>query len=685
MPRPAARRRATLPQSAEVCEPRTLLTTFVVTDGGDATDAGDGELTYREALLAAEAEAGADIITFAEGVDVVTLAADLPDLTGDLSVVADAAGITIDHAGHGGLGLAGGDFAFSDVTFANAGLDDRPVLDVSGGATLTVAGGAFEDNRGATTFRGSRAAVRLTGADAAFTGTHFEGNVNASRGAVAAFGDSELRLIDVTAVRNTGGVVRGAFTEDGGDDGEQNFDAAAPAVTITGGYFALNDSGERTVGSVVDLSGGTLAVADATFSTNTGRAVRLFVADATVVDSLFFRNDGGALGAAVEFAELVDQEREGESNVTITDSTFTRNTASSGGAVLIDGATATLTGVRMFNNVASPDDPTASFGGRGGAVFLGFGSDVTVEGGRYARNRANRFGGAFYTDAYTDSLSLSNVSINRNVAGREDSERVTGGGAVYTDTDAEDASAFRVSSVELTLDNVFAARNAAVGPGAFGGALDLADTRLTVTDSNLAGNSATRSGGTAYMAGGDATFTDSFLRGGRAELGAGLAVYESVFFSFSDGVDVTFTGGGLIGNEATGRGGGFILGSGFRGPVAATFEGARLRGNRAANGGAGHLENRRGFQRDGSSVARITGDSVLRNNRAENVGGAFSVESELILDGVTAVGNRARRGAVAFAFEDDPIGDGVVRVLDAVFRGNSDDELDGAGRIRDRR
>ena len=138
---------------------------------------------------------------------------------------------------------------------------------------------------------------------------------------------------------------------------------------------------------------------------------------------------------------------------------------------------------------------------------------------------------------------------------------------------------------------------------------------------------------------------------------------------------VRFAGGGLIGNGADGRGGGLRIAARFGGANAVTLDGARVRGNRAAEGGAA-------FVRDNGDGTRltVTGDSVLRNNRATDRGGAFAVEGRLVLDGVTAVGNRADAGSVAFAFED-----GEVRVLDALFRGNGDDSLDGPGRIVDRR
>ena len=679
MPRPAARRRAALPQSAEVCEPRTLLTTFVVTDPGDVTDADDGALTYREALLAAEAEAGADIITFAEGVDVVTLEANLPSLTGDLSVVADAAGVTIDHAGFAGLRLVGGEFAFSDVTFAGARRSEGAALLVTGGATLTVTGGAFEGNAATGTSRaadpsGRGGAVRADDATAIFTGTHFEGNAAEFGGAVQAGGAAVVRLTDVTAVRNRAGYDGGFLhLDEARISGESQVRGDARA-TVTGGYFALN-AADDDGGAIHDGSaGGSLRVTGATFSTNaagedgSGGAVHLLgEARSSISDALFFRNDGWK-GGAVHVARGAADE-----SLAITDSTFTGNTAHFGGGLAVAGTTVSLVNVRMFGNAATESDgrfsqdESENDSGAGGAVFGDFNSVIIAEGGRYAQNRADLSGGAFELGELAEGLSLSNLSVNRNVAGGADAH-FANGGAVSADP--------RFGRPDVSLENVFMARNRAEGEFASGGGLRVRASTLTVTDSNLAGNLAVTTdarrssfgGNVAFFALDRAVFTDTFIRGGRADRGAGLFVFEG-------SLKTRFVGGGLIGNEATGAGGALRLDNGSRVPTVVTLDGVRVRGNRAKRGGVAFTDGDRGGSR-----LNVTGGTVLRNNRAEELGGAFAVQGRLTLDDVVAVGNRAGdAGDVAYAFED-----GEVRVLDAVFRG-SDDPLAGPGAFDDRR
>src|SRR5438105_4357071 len=69
-------------QGLEILEGRTLLSTYVVNNTTDTHV--DGQLTLREAILAADSNAGADQITFASGISAVSLDSALPDITDTL-------------------------------------------------------------------------------------------------------------------------------------------------------------------------------------------------------------------------------------------------------------------------------------------------------------------------------------------------------------------------------------------------------------------------------------------------------------------------------------------------------------------------------------------------------------------------------------------------------------------------
>ena len=728
MSRPAARRRSALPQAAEVCEPRRLLTTFVVTDGGDVSDETDGVLTYREALLAAEASAGADVVTFAEGVTSVTLAADLPALADDLTVA--GGGVTVDHAGFAGLTLSGGAFALSDlrltggdafaggalrlaggadvtledVSFADNFADDGGgAVDVAGGSTLTVSGGKFERNYargydrlyfGSTLEEGGEGgAVRVSdGGSAAFAGTVFDRNAAETGGAVfvtsGPYGQYvSVELTDVRATRNLAGL-RGGPGGTLTDDGEGGFlksdieddEDVYPDVVVTGGRFTLNAA--TGWGGAFDISKGLLDVEGAVFSTNSavrGGGAAYAFGRAVFEDSVFFRNAAGPDPAAVlalagpgaDASALVADGGSGGAimkgrgyALRVAGSTFTQNAAARhGGAIYGSGRAliVTLTDVRMFKNAA---------GLNGGAADLGFGVAATVVGGRYAQNVAGGSGGAFHLDINVD-LTLRDLSANRNVA-RGDGGGIRGGGVAYVRANAS-GSGTRAS---LTVDGVFAARNRA-GGGASGGAILAADADVTVVDSNFAGNAAGRSGGNVALYGGTAAFAGSFLRGGGATHGGGLLVAEGLRGTRGAAAAVTFAGGGLIGNEAAGRGGAVRVNAGVR-PAeanAVTLDGTRVRGNRAAEGGAAFV------QRADRGVGRlaVAGRSVFRGNRAAETGGAFAVGGELEVGGRARFAGNAARGSghVAFVFDG-----GRAAVADALFRGAGPDDFAGPGRLR---
>ena len=672
--RPAPADRPAAP--ADVLEVRQLLTTFTVTDGGDVTDAGDGETTFREALAAAEANAGADVIVFADGVDRVDLAADLGTYAGDLTIAGGpgrgVSGVVLDHAGNRGMRLTGGAFTFSGLTFAgaDAGEGDGGALALDGGGSLTLDDVRFVDNRadegGAIAVRGESSLVAAGGAfrgnearfgggadfgrdtSAVFTAVSFVGNRSGRSGGALYSDGARLTVTDAFAVENVAGFAGGDFEGGTGgfltafNDAEEN--GFAPPVVITGGRFTRNyaTNGGGAISAAQDMT-----ITDALFSKNRALARTDSRADAGFVLG------GGAVSALDSIALVV------------ADSTFFRNVADPDETALLDllgadagpggtglnafsangGAlrvaldfrgTAVITNSKFRGNAAADDggavDSSGSTdarlrrvrmfdnaaGGRGGAVAVS--SDFAAIGGRYAQNTAARGGGAFYADGFA-RLSLSDLAINRNVARRG------GGGAVLAEGEfRRDSNA--IFGPTVTLDRLFVARNEARG-GAAGGAIASVAADLIVKNSNLAGNSARGNGadgGNVAVIGQKATFRNTILRGGEADrFGGGLFVgaFEGVTSPFTSAptgaATVRFSRGGLVGNDA-GRGGGAYVTSGARG------EDNRL---------------------------NLDGGFVARGNRANTEGGGLFLARDV-----------------------------VATLADAVFRDNAPDDLAGPGRVR---
>ena len=633
------------------------------------------------------------MITFADGVGGVILEADLPELTGDLTVAGSAAGVTVDHAGFRGLTLSDGSFAFSNVSFVGAARDAGAALDVLGGASLTVVGGAFAGNRAFDDggqfpeFRpdAGGGAVRVAGATATFTGVTFDGNVAARGGAVLASAGTDLTFTDVRAVRNAAG---DRFRGWGGflfvSGGADSDDPAPVSVTVAGGYFALNTAAKdggaiafHTSGGNPALTpgGGTLAVSGATFSsnvagaedlgTNSGGAIDMVGSDwdTTVTDALFFRNrvvgareaTGGALTVA-------------NGTFTVADSTFARNEAASEGGAFhavrlgVSDPVGSFTNVRFIGNAA---------GAEGGAGSVKSGG-VVVTGGHVAQNRAGVAGGAFFVEG--GLLSLNDLSVNRN--------RVTG------DREPTGTLAARGGGGVAVLSGNFTARGRleATGvrmfrnrvDGAGGGAISADGGNVTLVDSALTANLADGPGGGVQAFGGRLDLTDTFVRKNRSGAEGGGVWAAGVRREFErQAVDasVRITGGGLLENAAANVGGGLWVGLGRRaeGDAVARLDGVAVRDN-AARGGGG------AFVGDGAR-AFVDADSLFRDNAAEETGGAARVRGELRLGDTRVLGNEADEGGAVFTDDDGR----TVLLADALFRRNGDDPLAGPGALRDRR
>ena len=663
--------------AVEQLEIRRLLTTYTVTTEGESVT-GDGEVSFREALQFAEDDPGADVINFAADVFTVTLTSGLSDYDGDLTIA--GLGEVIDLNGNFGAGFSDR-LTISNLTFVNGGdfdrggalqLDDgavatftnvsfvgnRTVGDdgdafedgdgggavvVQDGASLTMTGGAFVRNVAA----GDRAAggavlVRGAGSSATFAGVTFNENASAGDGgAVAAVDGGAVVMTDALAFRNAAAA-----------DGDGGVLAARDGATaeVVGGNFALNEAENGGAFAVADAD---LTLTGAVVSSNSadlGGAVAVLdtgepgAAMLTIANAVLLRNDatdGAAIGTRAEDG--------GDVRVAVADSTLTQNAADRGGAVfLVDGAEANFTESRFIKNTATAD---------GGAVYV-LGGDFTASGKRFAQNRAGESGGAVFV-ADAGSLTLSDMSVNRNVASGDD--RGQGGGAVFAGDPEND---FTGADPTVTLTDLFMARNEADGDEGGGGGLFLivADTELTGV--NIAGSVATRSGGGIQMQGGNLAMTDTFLRGGRAVNGAGLWVVEDEVFGLN--AEVAATGGGLIGNDAENRGGGFFIATGITSANRLITTDLRVRGNTARQGGGGYL--------DGSRV-ELT-DAVVRNNRADR-GGAFGNDGALFLTDALVVGNRADDAAI-YTFRD-----GRTFLEDVNFRRNDPTDLDGPGDIRD--
>ncbi len=171
-------------------------------------------------------------------------------------------------------------------------------------------------------------------------------------------------------------------------------------------------------------------------------------------DASSYDGDGGAL----------DMD---ETDLRVSASTFEGNQTEAGGAIYVDGTSATatqsITTSTFANNSAGDEE--------GGAIYDDYG-DLAVSDSTFTGNSATYYGGALYYES-RDGLSLINDTFDGNQSGEY-------GGALYFDTTAS------TGSIELLNDTI--ARNTAY----YGGGIYAPDDADTIENTIVADNSGTK-------------------------------------------------------------------------------------------------------------------------------------------------------------------------------------------------
>jgi len=342
-------------------------TTYNVTN---LLDSGAGSL--RDAVVAANANAGADTIVFEAGA-----AGTIILTTGQLEITDD---VTIT-----GLGAAA-----STVSGNNA---SRIFYIYSANASLTVSisGLTLTDGNDTNTFGGG--AIANWGNDLTLSSVVITGNESTVRGggvfsAYPASGNGRtapVTIIDSEISNNTSASDGGglAFYELG-DVTITNTTISANTASNDGGGIHILDTGVVTMsGTVVSgntSTGGTggvwsdanLSITTSTFENNISGGgcggalyVGVFYGDVTITDSTFSGNVGFTYGGAIDFDG-------GGNTILIANTTITGNSAPAGGGLHIDGGNdVTLAQVTIVGNNATSTNALYSGGGIHFAENLG--------------------------------------------------------------------------------------------------------------------------------------------------------------------------------------------------------------------------------------------------------------------------------------------------------------------------
>ena len=178
------------------------------------------------------------------------------------------------------------------------------------------------------------------------------------------------------------------FTTNSASDGGGMFNSGT--ATVSGSTFTGNFAIIRDGGGIYNSGTATVTVSDSTFTTN----------------SAFFGGGGGI---------------DNYGTATVSDSTFTGNSAINGyGGGIYNGGTATVSGSTFASNSAVYNSAKPPFTGYGGGIYNSGTATVTVSDSTFTGNSAHEAGGGFDnsgTATVSDSTFTSNSTLYGNGGG----------------------------------------------------------------------------------------------------------------------------------------------------------------------------------------------------------------------------------------------------------------------------
>ncbi len=550
------------------------LTVNTLTD--DPSGPTSGYTTLRDAIAQADADtANQYVINFAL-TGTIDLTSPLPDLSNN-----------IDIEGPGAL----------DLTVQRDTTDSFPIFTVYSGMTvglygMTIAGGNGADGGGIDNF-----------------GTLTVGSSTFTRNSATNGGGGIFNELGSTAT-----ISNSIFTNNYAGSGGSIFNYGT--VTVSSSSFTGNSAG--AYGGGLDNEDGEAIVTDCIFTSDSagiGGGLANVFGRVTVSGTAFTSNfaivgsvDGGGIGGGIA----------NDGALTVSDSTFTGNSASNGGGVYnFMLGTATVSGSTFSINSAS---------GIGGGLYNG--GTATVTNSTFTSNSAV-FGGGI--DNYTSAILTeggSTFTSNSATFGGDG-----GGLSNYGTATVSDSTFFKNSA-----DSGGGIENGTSGNGSLIGTVTV--TNSTFTDNSATGNNGggIANGGMLVVSGSSFTDNSSFYGGGLSNYGT-ATVKSSTFAS----------------NTAVIYGGG-IFGAGTSALSGCSFT------NNSANFDGGGIYN------DSSGTATVKGSSFIGNSAADG-GGIFNLGT-LTVDGTTFASN-----SVVFGGGID--NEGTITVTNSTFTDNS--AIDGGG------
>ena len=579
--------------------------------------------------------------------------------------------------------------AFNDVngTAGSPNPGNGGALHVSGVATITITGGTVGANLAASEGGGvwNQVGSTMTLDGVSISSNIAYGNAADNGGAGVFNNGGDMNILNATI---EGNMAVGTSGSGGG--------ILSTAGTITVNTSDILSNAANRAGGGIEIIDGTLNVLTSNLNINNvngfagtpnpGNGGGLHVSGtAAIVFTDSFVNDNAA---ATEGGGLWNQVGSTmEINNTTLDGNFaTGDAADNGGGGIFNNG-----GMLVVQNTSIISNNTASgLAGSGGGIQNVDGGTVEVYNSTITNNQANRAGGGIEDNSSVTpgTLTLMDVTLTNNTTGSAPGNggglHITGPGtAMITNgtasgnVAASEGGGLWNGSGTMTVDGTVIDGNTASGAGAdnggggifnAGGTLNVLNATITnniadgasgsgggilndmgslsVSDSELSGNTSMRAGGGIEVNSGggtlDLTNVDLLNNSTAAAPGNGGGLH----ITGSD--DSTITGGTASGNVAASEGGGLWNGSGIMTIDGMLIDSNEAQGPDADNGGGGVFNN-------GGTLNIING-TVVSNNLATGTsgsgGGLLSTDGDVTITDTSFDANAANRAGGAIEIID---------------------------------
>ena len=310
------------------------------------------------------------------------------------------------------------------------------------------------------------------------------------------------------------------------------------------------------------------------------------------------------------------------SDIEITNSTIDGNFSEySGGAI----HTSNVVSLAITNSTISNNSTDiVNYGGGGGAIYLAGSSDLSITNSTISDNTAGNAGGIYVATGST--VSIINSTIANNTADNEASDFLGQGGGM------------RLTNTDLTISNSIVSGNTASGN--VGGGLSINfRSSANITNSTITNNTG-RDGGGLALNGAEVTLNSTTISNNSAqEDGGGVSAFASGSTTFTS--NISFINSTVSGNTASENGGAIFINptNGFN--LTASIINSTISGNTASQSGGG-------LSAGESTISLV--NSLFSGNSANNSGSEISLlGGSPSLSGVNLFGDSSISNGQAFS------------------------------------